>query len=33
MAEGLSAFERKGLRRMFEGIKGNENWRKRLNEK
>jgi hypothetical protein len=32
IAEWLAAFERKVLRRMFEGINGNENWRKRYNK-
>jgi len=28
----LAAFERKALRRMFRGIKVNENWRKQYNK-
>jgi hypothetical protein len=32
IAKWLAAFERKVLRRMFGGINGNENWRKRYNK-
>jgi hypothetical protein len=32
IAKGLAAFERKVLRRMFGGIKVNENWRKGYNK-
>jgi hypothetical protein len=32
IAEWPAAFERKVLRRMFGGINGNENWRKRNNK-
>jgi len=32
IAKRLAAFERKVLRRMFGGIKLNENWRKRYNK-
>jgi hypothetical protein len=32
ITERLAAFEIKVLRRMFGGIKVNENWRKRYNE-
>ena len=31
-AERMAAFEGNALRRMFEGINVNENWRKRYNE-
>ena len=32
IAKRLAAFERKVLRRIFVGIKVNENWRKRYNK-
>jgi len=32
IAKWLAAFERKVVRRMFGGINGNENWRKRYNK-